>query len=266
MKDCKTKRKCFHCQSLGKHHRSLCPEKFSGHTAGVLATMTETVLMQTAQATVSNPVSGSKSSAQIFFDSGSHRSYVVEALANKLDLKTGDEDRLSLATFGSSAPTIIVSKAAKLDIRTKGGGVLHITANIVPTITAPITRAAYDVSKLSNWRARFGDLQLADTIPKKSEAYRVDILIGNDHYLDIVQPDRKEIQPGLYLLASELGWIVSGRIPRSVNDSFQPSMMVALFGTPTAKHTQTHADLDSNASDARACLQDFWALEKNRHS
>ena len=54
-------------------------------------------------------------------------------------------------------------------------------------------------------------LELADDIPKMLESSSVDILIGNDYYLHIIMSQRIEVQPGLYLLSSKLGWIFTGR-------------------------------------------------------
>ena len=51
---------------------------------------------------------------------------------------------------------------------------------------------------------------MADTIPTETESSEIELLIGNDYYLDIILSQKIEIQPGLYLLASKLGWIWTG--------------------------------------------------------
>ena len=53
------------------------------------------------------------------------------------------------------------------------------------------------------------NLKLADTISTSYEDARVDILVGNDYYLDIISSEKIQLQEGLYLLGSKLGWIMS---------------------------------------------------------
>ena len=57
------------------------------------------------------------------------------------------------------------------------------------------------------------DLRLADELPKEDKTVKLDVLIGNDYYDDIVKSDKLKIGKGLYLISSSLGWIFSGRIP-----------------------------------------------------
>ena len=52
---------------------------------------------------------------------------------------------------------------------------------------------------------------LADTLPSQIETYTLGILIGNDHYYDIMLDKREVVQENLYVLESKLGWIISGR-------------------------------------------------------
>jgi len=48
-------------------------------------------------------------------------------------------------------------------------------------------------------------VDLADTIPRENESSSVELLIGNDYYLDVVLSQRIELQPGLFLLGSKFG-------------------------------------------------------------
>ena len=42
---------------------------------------------------------------RMLFDSGSHRTYITELLAKKLNLKRGEESEINLITFGSETKT-----------------------------------------------------------------------------------------------------------------------------------------------------------------
>ena len=61
---------------------------------------------------------------------------------------------------------------------------------------------------------------LADDIPIERETSSVELLIGNDYYLDIILPQKFEAQSGLYMLGSKLGWILSRRTSEIVEKAF----------------------------------------------
>ena len=101
-------RTCLYCSQKGIHHRRLCPKHFpsstrntaeltnttinyvlrkdnlnhverSKSTHSVLA-VGETVLMQTALGSVSNPNTNEQITSRVFLDCGSQRSYITENL------------------------------------------------------------------------------------------------------------------------------------------------------------------------------------------
>lgn len=51
----------------------------------------------------------------------------------------------------------------------------------------------------------YRNLQLADTLPVEFENVSIDILIGNDYYLDLILPERMEIQKDFTYLLLDLG-------------------------------------------------------------
>ena len=96
----------------------------------------------------------------------------------------------------------------------KDGSVLKITANVIPSITGSMQRRPFNTSCLQNWKYLWKDKALADTLPTELETSTIDLLIGNDYYLDLILPQKVEIQPGLYMLGSKLGWILAERTPK----------------------------------------------------
>ena len=93
------------------------------------------------------------------------------------------------------------------------------------------------------------------------ERYRIDLLVGNDYYADIVSMKGITICDGLYLLGSKFGWILSGRAQIEDPDVTENSMMM-LTSTSSQLATQY---LDFNKEDAEMIkkpnLEDFWKLE-----
>ena len=263
VKDCQVKRMCYHCKQTGKHHRSLCPTKFKDITSTggtALVALDETVMMQTALTTVSNPSTHASTVARLFFDSGSQRSYISSDLAQRLHLRASKQEVISLATFGSNTPRTISSKLAKISVKLLDGGYMYMTTNIIPSITGrPIQRVGVDSVKLQSWAHCFSQLPLADPIPEHSEPCKIDMLLGNDYYLDIVKLERHEVQPRSFIMSSKLGWILSGRVP--IAQSTFPSLSLLSYSTPAMACINVHCQSDTNMHDGNLCVRDFWSLE-----
>ena len=129
----------------------------------------------------------------------------------KFKSKRGEEQEIKVATFGSKAVKVIRNPTTKLDIKLRNNKYLTVCANIVPEITGTIHRKAVKLTRSEQIVHLMNSLDMADNIPRESEYSSLELLIGNDYYLDIVLPQRVEVQPGLYLLGSKLGWILTGR-------------------------------------------------------
>ena len=90
----------------------------------------------------------------------------------------------------------------------KNGSSLHLRVNVVPKITDNLQRAYLNPDQLLK------DIPLADSVPSTKENANIVLLLGNDYYCDIFSGDilMKAVSPGLNLMESKLGWIVTGRV------------------------------------------------------
>ncbi|XP_063427160.1 uncharacterized protein LOC134710700 [Mytilus trossulus] len=245
--ECKRNKLCIHCNEVNSHHRSLCPKKFNTKNTCVylseeiseycsdnvlkefestnneseqessMLVFGEMVLMQTATAEITNPNYTKKETTRILFDSGSQRTYISQRLASKLGLKSYHEEEIRLMTFGSENIKIVKTTHTSLDIRLKNGLYFSIIANIVPVISGCLNRRKLDSVSMTKLRKYVNDIYLADDLPFENESSEIDLLIGNDYYLDLILARRLEVQPGLYLFASKLGWMVTGRVKNKDN-------------------------------------------------
>ena len=86
---------------------------------------------------------------------------------------------------------------------------MNINASVVPSITGSILRRPVQCKSLQNWEHLWNEENLADLFPIEKETTTIELLIGNDYYLDFILTQRVEEQPGLYMLASKLGWILT---------------------------------------------------------
>ena len=182
-----------------------------GSIENVLISSVETVLMQTAKTDIRNPMTSMTQRVRMLLDTGSHRTYITESLGKTLTLNMGELTELSLVTFGSKTPQRYRTPTTKIDITLKDGRVFTITANVVPSITVNIQRGPINLSSVQEREHLVKQYALADTLPCERESSTIELLIGSDYYLDLILPQMVEVQPGLYLLASKVGWLLSGR-------------------------------------------------------
>lgn len=288
--DCPKRVVCVHCNKRNHHHRSLCPQKFGIaakeqanlaeeveseaenaeekgedddeelNTENSLISSGEMVLMQTAKADITNPNNSLKQKVRMLLDSGSQRSYITEALAKKMNLKMGKKEEIMLVTFGSDTPKRIKTPTTKLNIILKDGSTLKIRANVVPQIAGSIQRRPINLKSVENWEYLWTEFSLADDFPHVRETSSVELLIGNDYYLDIILPQKIEVQQGLYMLGSKLGWILSGRTSEAADNAEEPSMLILTYGTDVNRETTLVTHMDESLS-LKPNLEDFWRLE-----
>lgn len=296
-KECKRSKLCVHCNETNLHHRSLCPKKFklkstsvhlseelgvnsysdiefsdgriqqnslqirSSKEENVLITSSEMVLMQTAKTDVRNTENSYKQTTRVLFDSGSQRTYISQGLAQRLKLKCEQEEEIKLVTFGSEKAKIVKTWSTRLNIKLKNGKYFCVMANIVPVISGSVQRRKLDGATITHLKQFVSDIELADEIPVENESSCVDLLIGNDYYLDLILSQRIEVQPGLYLLASKLGWIITGRTHDSSMNEDETSLLIL-------SHVTNEVISGEQSVTPKACrfisqpdLTDFWNLE-----
>ena len=215
--------------------------------------------MQTATADISNPVSGKIQNVRMLLDTGSQRTYITDALAKKLSLKKGQESEINLVTFGSEKPKTQRTSETTIGIMLKGGNVMNINASVVPSITGSILRRPVQCKYLQNWEHLWNEDNMADSFPTVKETTTIELLIGNDYYLDFVLPQRVEVQPALYMLASKLGWILTGRTTEPAEDTIQQKMLILTYSTNAIK--KTGLPTPDKSFPIKPNIEDFWKLE-----
>ncbi|XP_061194310.1 uncharacterized protein LOC133202484 [Saccostrea echinata] len=280
-KDCKVDKPCVHCHQTKKHHRSLCNKKIqllrkTSHfveaeiydsepvnsvTENSLLSSGSMLLMQTARIDASDLKGRRVESVRILMDSGSQRTYVTEELASRLNLQIKRTEEISLITFGSTKPKIVKIPNVSLRIKLKDGHCMRIDANVVPQISGSIHRRPLPPKITKKMQHQWKHLQFADTLPKTTENSTIDILIGNNYYLDLVSSEKIEINPGLYLLSSKLGWILTGR----TQEKFEASRdhlheMLIVNGNNSTTEYCLHSSVDQ-CLPLKPSLDEYWNLE-----
>ena len=214
------------------------------------------VLLQTATIDIKNPQSNQTVTARILLEPGSHRPYITQKLANKLELKWLQKEIISVVTFGSTKPKQIESHVVEIELPLKDGTSFKLTANVIPEITGFIHRSPVRLGKTAFlWK----DLPLADSIPSEKEISAVEILISSDYYLELITYEKNELEPGLYLLGSKLGWILSGRFGKRACNESNASMLIFSCLNQTTLVPVLLSESSLALSDQN--IDDFWHME-----
>lgn len=200
---CRSQNVCRHCRK--KHHTSICdgggtrnpslatpqapvtptldPDAppFESTATTLCAGEMKTVLLQTAKARVYNPSSSSQPARElrVLLDSGSQRSYITERARSLLKLDSEGEQRLSIATFGSTREDPKVCAVVKIGMELKGYPHLYPSLFVVPMICEPLV--GQPISECIKGNQHLTSLELAD-LAESGSTLAVDILIGSDYY------------------------------------------------------------------------------------
>ena len=147
----------------------------------------------------------------------------------------------------------------KLNIKLNNDQYLEISVSIVPVISGSVQREALKFCKSQNIDHLVRSLDMADTIPSETESAAVELLVGNDYYRDIILSQKTEVQAGLYLLVSKLGWILTGRTNECESSADKTNMLILTYGTNITS-TSVHQFID-NVTPTKPDLEDFWNIE-----
>ena len=191
-KDCYNQIVCLKCQ--GAHHASICtferkpppppPPPIPPATNNfVSACKRNSVLLQTARAQVTSEDGKYSRNVRILFDSGSQMSYIIPRARDELKLSTIKKIDLMVNTFGNSQSVKSVD-VCRFVVRCRDKDVNIIVTAIVSDICFPVEEQKIDLAK-SNY-SHLRNLELADSNPGELPL-DIDILIGGDHYWDIMQ-------------------------------------------------------------------------------
>lgn len=135
-------------------------------------------------------------------DSGSERSFISQRLCNKLQL------RLKQSTAQINGVGNVITKSTQnCDVQLRaycGTFKRRISCLVLPHITSYLPTVSINKHKLNIPT----HIQLAD--PNFHESQPVDMLIGADHFWDILEEGRLRLSSGPFLQNTKLGWVVSG--------------------------------------------------------
>ena len=265
---CKSKSRCRRCNR--KHHTSLCTGAGNSATRNAPNATTETrnasnetpgsglqtstattlttlssnqstviphanrvCLLKTAVATISS--THSETETNILFDEGSQRSFLTRDLADTLSLQPSRKEDICISSFGAKPPLNQKMEVASINLKTKSGKLIPLSVLVVPDIAVPLKNVTNEkVTQLPHLKG----LSLAHPVTT-DKSFRISLLIGVDHYWDIVEDDIIR-GDGPTAVGSKLGYLLSGPLPVT-----QPTTILHI------------ADVTGVSCD----IQKYWSLE-----
>ena len=135
-----------------------------------------------------------------------------------------------VSTVGNKKSQKLDTHVVNFTITTQESSPIILHANVLPQITGP-TQCGPLLEKDLKFLKVIAPGKLADTIPQtsKSTTETVDILIGSDYFWDIVANERIVLPSGLFLLSSQLGYVVTGKYPDPTTDRDRHSNQTVSF-------------------------------------
>jgi len=179
---------------------------------------------------------GQSCEVRAFLDAGSQVNLVTQRLINKLSLSTS-KAQLCMEGVGRQAGNS--NLRVNLDLQSRNGDFsTRIEAFVMPQIVSAQPSRNLDVS---TWNIP-KNIELADPYFYKSE--KIDVLIGAEHYHQLLRPEQLSLGDRLPLLQNTvLGWIAIGKTEIKSNE------------------TMTCAMLTSDEENISDLLEKFWKID-----
>ena len=193
-------------QEVQNQSENANPNTHTVHVQGVTTTTSTDVkgkvMLQTATAIATNEDGCKSVRVKILFDNGSQRSYITNSLKSKLNIKPKKTEVLHLNAFGERSYQKQKCEVLPLFLRSNENEDIMISALSFPVICSPLS-TRIEVDQYPHLRG----LQLADSSDSNE---CIDVLIGSDHYWDIVKGDIVRGEFGPVAIDSKFGWLLSG--------------------------------------------------------
>lgn len=247
LKSCKSKHTCAKCNK--KHHTLLHNDAWIKRNDEVSVAFTQninkTVLINTALIYCYND-NGEKFVLRAMIDQGSQATIISEHASQLLKMKKHRVDASIKAigdiNAGTATQFINLKFSAKKETNPK---IIQTEAIIMPKISTKMPNKF--IEKRQEW-SHLSKLELAD--PKFNIPSKIDILLGNDVWNEIVLPGLRQGKSGSPVAQkTRLGWILGGKIHQTNSEN-----EFSCFGTY----------INEDSIDEQ--LKEFWEIEEvNAH-
>ncbi|XP_048577424.1 uncharacterized protein LOC116610191 [Nematostella vectensis] len=161
------------------------------------------ILLKTAVSHVR--VGNTSREVNILLDEGAQRSFITKKLADELGAKPISRENISMSAFGATENSLRKLEVTNVEVISEQGDRIPLRVLVVPHIATPLQCKHHtDVSNIPDLKG----FKLAH--PVSSGNFEINLLIGADHYWDIVQDKIIRGEEGPTAMQSKLGYLLSG--------------------------------------------------------
>lgn len=206
--------------------------------------------MQTAIVQMRNPVSGITRKGRLCLDTAAPDSFVLETTASELDGSPSRRGSIWMEVFGTDE--LVSHNSGRIPME-----IIGLDGNPIPLQLFTMGKLVGTLSghKLSDENSRqLSGYRMADPEALCDKDLEVDILIGLDHYWDIVSHRVRHSGFGPRLLDTKVGWVLSGALARSrVPRSYPSQCYFVSRANPGSMEIE-------NPESVESLLHKFWDL------
>lgn len=223
-----------------------------------LSTQDNQVLLGTLLAYVYDH-QGDRVPVKVLLDTGSQSSFITSKLVKRLNLQVYDR---SVTISGIGLSSSVATKMVSLTI--------HSSANLFNHLKVSLLVLSKITCKLPQVDIEFRSLQIPNDLPLADSQFfkssEIDILLGADHYYDLITDGLIRLGRNLpILLNTHFGWVVAGSVPTNFlksNASYSNSLFSTHNSVSMLAQTGSESDVDSSTQDMNAMLARFWEIEE----
>ena len=204
------------------------------------------ILLKCARADVCSPEDEKVVDTSIIFDDCSQRTFITDKLRTQLNLPCIRHDDIFLRTFGSKVAKIHRLQVVEVGIKGRNGSIYYLQALCVPYVCSRMKVPT------TEWiERRYNHFQHVELAFPPTDKHDIDILVGMDHYYDLIIGKVCRGLPGdPVAVESILGWIVCG-----------PSQ-VPTSGEDTVCNMIMSANVNDEDKSLKFELKKFWEIEE----
>ena len=259
---------CFMClrpdhisrNCKGMHNSSICnnrdknsetkPDE-NNKVSTNCASNISSVVLQTAEILVENPINKKQVKVKVLFDQGSQKSYLTQRIKRVLSLNPVGCENISISTFGNEVPERSRLDRVIINLKNKENKIFEIEALCKDFICLPIKNQPINLVK-----SKFeflNNLQLADS----GYSEEIHLSIGSDFYWSIVTGAVKVGKIGEPAgVESEFGWLLNG--PLTCEKTVSSNLSIV---HETSSHILFTKSDETEKSDLEGSLHKYWDLE-----
>uniref|UniRef100_A0A0K0DMM2 DUF1758 domain-containing protein n=1 Tax=Angiostrongylus cantonensis TaxID=6313 RepID=A0A0K0DMM2_ANGCA len=207
------------------------------------------------QAEVFNPDKAGQELTEVILDTGSHRSFIISALANRIQLRDSDSIELTIHTFGDPKPITKKCGITTLKLRDAFRAEHNITVARIDKITQSLERLNLDREDAEFFECH----KIKLSINPDLNSIHPQILLGCSDSLTMLDSgltQAKTLPSGLKLIPSKLGYLVTETLHSRIDTSNETASLMT-DGAQVGQHITEQQSWEKYWSFESSGIQEY---------